>query len=170
MALMSMPYEVSGRTFVVDNPLFKFYFMTRQEVYDKMELTELANKLFMYTDAQQWKKLMTEVFTHEVWFDMGNTDAKNLFATEICEMWRQGFIGLDAVHHQAGHYLITVSEDNADILGYAVATHYKKTAAKGNSRNFVGSYDLKATRTDKGWRLSQFKYNIKFMDGNTSLE
>ena len=24
---------------------------------DKMELTELANKLFMYTDARQWQSL-----------------------------------------------------------------------------------------------------------------
>jgi SnoaL-like domain len=163
-------YEVTCATFVVDNPLFKFLFMVNQEICDKMELTELANKLFMYTDAQQWKKMLAEVFTHEVWFDMGNEEPQNLHATEICEAWRQGFIGLDAVHHQAGHYLITVSGDNADIYGYAVATHYKKTAAKGNSRKFVGSYDLKAIRTDNGWRLSQFKYNLKFIDGNILLE
>jgi len=144
--------------------------MANQEISDKIELAELANKLFMYTDAQHWKKLMADVFTHEVLFDMGSGEEKKLFATEICEMWRQGFIGLDAVHHQAGHYLITVNADNADIYGYAVAIHYKKTASHGSSRIFVGSYDLKATRTDRGWRLSQFKYNLKFIDGNSSLE
>lgn len=143
--------------------------MTNQEVSDKIELTELANKLFMYTDAQQWKKLLSEIFTHEVWFDMGG-EAKNLHATEICETWRQGFIGLDAVHHQAGQYLITLNQDSADIYGYALALHYKKIAVKGNSRTFAGSYDLKAIRTDKGWRLSQFKYNLKFIDGNATLE
>ena len=84
--------------------------MSTQEVADKIELTELANKLFMYTDAQQWKRLLSEVFCHEVWFDMGDGQAKNLHATEICEMWRQGFLGLDAVHHQAGHYLINIEQ------------------------------------------------------------
>ena len=74
--------------------------MSTQEVADKIELTELANKLFMYTDAQQWKRLLNEVFCHEVWFDIGDEQAQNLHATEICEMWRQGFWGLDAVHHQ----------------------------------------------------------------------
>ena len=144
--------------------------MSDQEVSDKIELTELANKLFMYTDAQQWKRLLSEVFCHEVWFDMGNGEPKNLHAAEICEMWRQGFLGLDAVHHQAGHYLVTIEKDSADIYGYAIATHYKKAATKGNTRTYTGSYDLKAARTDKGWRLSQFKYNLKYIDGNASLE
>ena len=144
--------------------------MSTQEVADKIELTELTNKLFMYTDAQQWKRLLSEVFCHEVWFDIGDGQAKNLHATEICEMWRQGFLDLDAVHHQAGHYLINIEQGSADIYGYAVATHYKKTATKGNTRTYTGSYDLKATRSDKGWRLSQCKYNLKFIDGNASLE
>ena len=144
--------------------------MSTQEVADKLELTELANKLFMYTDAQLWKKLLSEVFCHEVWFDMGSGEAKTLHATEICEMWRQGFLDIDAIHHQAGHYLVNIDHDNADIYGYAVATHYKKAATKGNTRTYTGSYDLKATRTDKGWRLSQFKYNLKYIDGNVSLE
>ncbi|HEV8285419.1 MAG TPA: nuclear transport factor 2 family protein [Chitinophagaceae bacterium] len=146
--------------------------MTNQEFADKMELTEVSNKLFMYVDAQQWEKVLNEVFTETVWFDMTSAggEAKKLSAREICEAWRQGFIGLDAVHHQAGHYLITINGNDADIYGYAMAAHYKKAASKGNSRMFVGSYDLKATKTDKGWRLSQFKYNLKYIDGNASLE
>jgi hypothetical protein len=63
---------------------------------------------------------------------------------------------LDAIHHQAGHYLITVKEDEADIFSYAGAFHYKRAAIKGHSRSFVGSYDLKAIRTSGGWRLSGF--------------
>ena len=77
---------------------------------------------------------------------------------------------LDAVHHQAGHYLITVSGVEAIIYGYGVATHYKKAAVKGHIRSFVGSYDLMAARTSSGWRLTQFKYNLKYIDGNAMLE
>ena len=146
--------------------------MNNQEITDHIELTELSNKLFMYVDAQQWEKVLTEVFTQDVWFDMTNAsgDAKRLTAKEICEMWRQGFTGLDAVHHQAGHYIIDIYRNNADIYAYAMATHFKKTAKNGNSRMFVGSYDLKAERTLNGWRLSQFKYNLKYIEGNVSLE
>src|SRR5262245_32746233 len=136
--------------------------MSDQKFADKVELTELSNKLFMYVDAQQWTKVLEEVFTESVWFDMTSAggEAKQLPAKEICNLWRQGFAGIDAVHHQPGHYLITVNEPAADIYGYAVASHYKKSATKGNSRVFVGSYDLKALKTSKGWRLSQFKYNL----------
>jgi hypothetical protein len=63
-----------------------------------------------------------------------------------------------------------VNGDKATIYGYAVAYHYKKAAVKGQSRSFIGSYDLEALRTDDGWRLSQFKYNLKYIDGNATLE
>ena len=33
---------------------------------NKIELTELSNKLFMYCDAFQWEKMIDEVFTDEV--------------------------------------------------------------------------------------------------------
>jgi hypothetical protein len=77
---------------------------------------------------------------------------------------------LDAVHHQAGHYIIKIDGDNAGIYAYAVAYHYKKSDLKGNSRSFVGSYDLRAFNTTNGWRLSSFKYNLKYIDGNANLD
>ena len=46
--------------------------MTTQTIADKIELTELANKLFMYTDLQQWDKLLNEVFIENIFFDMSN--------------------------------------------------------------------------------------------------
>lgn len=147
--------------------------MDIQELADKQELTELANKLFMYTDAQQWEQLLSEVFVENVWIDMSSAGAGDplmMPATAVCDMWEKGFAGLDAVHHQAGHYLIAVDADAATIYGYAVATHYKKAATKGNSRTFVGSYDLRASLTPEGWRLTQFKYNLKYIDGNASFE
>lgn len=147
--------------------------MLRNVVSDKIELTELANKLFMYCDARQWQHLLDEVFTPDIWFDMssaGGNKPQNIKAGDVCKMWADGFAGLDAVHHQGGHYLINIAGDKADIFAYAVATHYKKSAAKGTTRSFVGSYDLKAEVTAKGWRLSQFKYNLKYIGGNISLE
>jgi hypothetical protein len=139
----------------------------------KFQLTELANKLFMYTDAKEWQKLIDEVFAEDVLFNMSSAGGgmpKSLKAKEICDTWKEGLKDLDAVHHQAGHYLITVNEDDADIYGYAVATHYKKSALNGKSRTFVGSYDLKALKIGNGWRISSFKYNLKYADGNVNLD
>ena len=147
--------------------------MVTNTIADTIELTELANKLFMYCDGRQWQQLLDEVFTPVIWLDMtsaGGDKPGNMEAKAVCEMWKAGFVGIDAVHHQAGHYIITVNSDKADIYAYAVATHYKKAATNCNSRAFVGSYDLKAERTVADWRLSQFKYNLKYIDGNASME
>jgi hypothetical protein len=147
--------------------------MNTELLSDKIELTELANKLFMFCDAQQWPQMLTEVFTENIHFDMtsaGGATPQVLEARAVCEIWREGFKGIDAIQHQAGHYLITVNGDKADIFGYAVAYHYKKAATNGHTRSFTGSYELKAIRTTLGWRLTQFKYNLKFIDGNATLE
>jgi len=144
-----------------------------QQVADKLEIIELANKLFMYCDEMRWEDLCEEVFTPQIWFDMssaGGGDARMVTAREICDMWAKGFEGLDAIHHQAGHYLVDIADEEADIYAYAVATHYKKAATKGNVRSFVGSYNLEAIRTEKGWRLDLFRYNLKYIDGNVSME
>lgn len=147
--------------------------MAMETIADKIELTELANKLFMYCDAQKWPQMLAEVFTEKIHFDMtsaGGGEPQTMEARAVCEMWRDGFKGIDAVQHQAGHYLITIEGDKADIFGYAIAYHYRKAATNGQSRSFIGSYDLKAIRTTTGWRLTQFKYNLKYIDGNASLE
>ena len=139
----------------------------------KVELTELANKLFMYTDLKEWQKLIDEVFTEDVLFDMssaGGGAPKSLKAQMICDTWKEGLKDLDAVHHQAGHYIIKMDGDYCDIYAYAVAYHYKKSALKGKSRSFVGSYDLRAFNATNDWRISSFKYNLKYIDGNVNLD
>lgn len=153
--------------------LYKISIMTSEQLADKIELTELVNRLFMYCDARHWPRILDEVFTETIWFDassVGGPAPANMGARAVCDMWNEGFAGIDAVHHQAGHYVVDLTKGGADIFGYAVATHYKKAATKGHTRTFTGSYDLKAVRTASGWRLSQFKYNMKFIDGNSSLE
>jgi hypothetical protein len=138
------------------------------------ELIELANKLFIYTDHLQWDELRAEVFTDNVLFDMsslGAGDPKKMSAGEICDIWKTGFEGIDAVHHQTGNFLVDFgSEGNAEIYCYAIAIHFKNSATQGKTRQFVGSYNLHAVLTDIGWRLDAFKYNVKFIDGNAELK
>jgi hypothetical protein len=138
------------------------------------EVIEVTNKLFIYTDYQQWDKLLSDVFTKQVYFDMesaGGGKAGELKAQEICNTWKKGFEGLDSIHHQAGNYIIKFDSEEieADIVCYAIAIHYKNAATQGKTREFVGSYELRAVLTDEGWRLSGFKYNLKYISGNADL-
>ena len=36
------------------------------------EIIEVINKLFIYTDMQEWEKLQNEVFSDDVMFDMSS--------------------------------------------------------------------------------------------------
>jgi hypothetical protein len=133
------------------------------------QITNVVNKLFVYTDEQDWKGLKSEVFYQEVYFDMvsmGAQKAEKKTAAEICDMWKEGFKGLDAVHHQAGNYIISIETNVATVKAYAIASHYKKDATQGKIREFVGSYDLRLCEPEKGWRIRSFKYNLKYADGN----
>ena len=144
-----------------------------QQTADKIEIRELVNKLCMYCDDRRWQDLCDEVFTTELWFDMssaGGGEAGTIKATDLCKLWDKGFEGLDAVHHQAGHYVINIDGEEADIFAYAIAIHCRSAATKGHTRRFVGSYNIEAVKTKSGWRLDLFRYNLKFMEGNVSLE
>ncbi len=137
------------------------------------QIVEVVNKLFIYTDEQDWESLQAEVFTNEVLFDMVSVGAKTVetkTSEEITQMWDAGFDGLDAVHHQAGNYIVDIEGDNADVKAYAIASHYKKAATEGNIREFIGSYDIGLIRDSQGWRINEFKYNLKYLDGNLELK
>lgn len=136
------------------------------------EIIETVNKLFVYTDDQEWDKLQEEVFTKEVFLDMSSLglEAANTTSKEICNNWKQGFSELDAVNHLAGNHLVNIlSDDTAEVFAYATATHYKASAKNGKTREFVGSYNFNVVKTNNGWRISKFKYNLKYINGNTEL-
>ena len=135
------------------------------------EIVEVINKLFIYTDNQEWDKLQNEVFSDDVFFDMSSLGGRKAetSAKEICEIWKNGFVGIDAINHLAGNYLVQIHDTTATVFAYATATHYKKSATKGKTREFVGTYDIRLMKHGIGWRIYQFKYDLKYSTGNLDL-
>ena len=83
---------------------------------------------------------------------------------------RQGLRTLDAVHHQAGNYRVDVGGAEASAFCYGIATHYRRTKSGRNTRTFVGSYDFRLVRQSGEWRITAFRFNLKYIDGNVELE
>ena len=135
------------------------------------EIVEVINKLFVYTDTQEWEKLQSEVFSENVLFDMSSLGGNKMDTTsrEICEIWRNGFVGIDSVNHLAGNYLVQIHDTTATVFAYATATHYKESATKGKTREFVGTYNIGLMKYGSVWRIYQFKYNLKYSTGNIDL-
>ena len=102
------------------------------------QIVETVHKLFVYTDYQKWNKIMDEVFTEEVLFDMSSLgmEIKKTTAKDICEIWRNGFAGIDAVNHLAGNILVTLTNngESAEVFAYATATHFKNDTVNGKTR------------------------------------
>jgi hypothetical protein len=135
------------------------------------EIVEVINKLFIYTDMRDWEKLQMEVFSDDVFFDMSSLGGKKeeTSSKEICKIWANGFIGIDSVNHLAGNYLVKIEDNIATVFAYATATHYKESAEKGKTREFVGTYHISLMKHGIGWRIYQFKYDLKYVTGNIDL-
>lgn len=135
------------------------------------EIVEVINKLFVYTDTQDWEKLQNEVFSDDVFFDMSSLGGKKAETTskEICAIWKKGFAGIDYINHLAGNYLVQIHDTTATVFAYATATHYKESAKKGKTREFVGTYNISLMKHGFGWRIYQFKYDLKYSTGNLDL-
>jgi hypothetical protein len=138
---------------------------------DKLDVIEVVNKLFVFTDSRSWDKIQSEVFAEDVYFDMSSLGGEISMMTskQICELWNEGFKRIDSVNHLAGNYIVNINNDKAVVFAYATATHYKESASNGKTREFVGTYDIELILLDNGWRINKFKYNLKFMTGNQTL-
>ncbi|MCB0540839.1 MULTISPECIES: nuclear transport factor 2 family protein [Flavobacteriaceae] len=138
----------------------------------KEQIIEIVHKLFIYTDNQEWKKLQKEVFSELVDFDMSSLggEISKKSSIDICNEWKQGFEGIDSINHLAGNHLVKISNNSAEVFIYATATHFKESAIKGKTREFVGSYNLHLVKNMKRWKIDKFKYNLKYMTGNLDLK
>jgi len=135
------------------------------------EIIEVVNKLFIYTDTRDWEKLQAEVFSNDVWFDMSSLGGKNeeMSSEAICQLWETGFADIDHVNHLAGNFLVKINDTVATVFAYATATHYKEAATRGTTREFVGTYNISLMKHGIGWRIYEFKYNLKYASGNLDL-
>ena len=140
---------------------------------EREQIIETVNKLFVYTDNQEWTKLQKEVFMANIELDMismGAEKPEQVSSREICYRWEQAFEELDAIHHQAGNYLVKIIGDQAEVYAYSIATHFKESAKKGKTREYVGSYDIHLSKLSEGWRVDKFKYNLKYSTGNLTFK
>ncbi|MGA2666228.1 MAG: nuclear transport factor 2 family protein [Nitrososphaerales archaeon] len=142
------------------------------DVADRLEVADTITRLFVNTDERNWPAV-TDCFAQRVLFDMASLTGKKasrVAAKRIVDQWRTGLGGLAAVHHQVGNLLVKVEGSEAYGFCYATATHYlPNQGGDGDTRTFVGTYDIHLVRGDDGWRIDAFRFNLKFVQGNLRL-
>ena len=139
---------------------------------DRESVAEVVNTLFVAVDNRDWATARA-CLADSVHFDVTSLGApapQELSPEQITSAWESGLAPLEAVHHQSGNFLIRVAGDQAECFCYGVALHYRRVRSGNNTRRFVGSYEYRLARRDGRWRITQFKFNAKFVDGNLTLE
>jgi hypothetical protein len=143
-----------------------------QYLLAKEDVKEVVNRLFISTDNRDWDAVK-EVFAPEVLFDMTSMvggKPVTMTAADIVAAWDKGLKPLKAIHHQTGNYIINVNQNTADVFCYGIASHYLPNKTNRNTRIFVGSYNFHLVNNGANWQIDQFKFNLKYIDGNPNLE
>ena len=143
-----------------------------QALVARQHIIETIDELFMATDRKDWAGVRA-VLAPQVHFDMssaGGGPAAEKTGEEIAAGWEQGLAAIEAIQHQAGNYRVDVDRDRAEASCYGIAYHYLPKKSGRNTRVFVGSYDFELENTAGKWRITSFRYNLKFIDGNQELE
>ena len=63
-----------------------------------------------------------------------------------------------------------MTEDGAQVFCYGIASHYLPNKTNQNTLTFVGSYNFHLVKIDDAWKIDQFKFNLKYLDGTLELE
>jgi SnoaL-like protein len=138
----------------------------------KDQIAACIHHLFISTDERNWTEVR-ECLADSVDFDMTSLTGgapSTLSADQIVDGWRAGLAPIEHVHHQAGNLRIAVNGSAASAFCYGIALHYRNTRSGNNVRRFVGSYDFRLELLPRGWVISAFRFNVKFVDGNLDLD
>jgi SnoaL-like domain len=143
-----------------------------ETLLERQRIVDAVTELFVATDRRDWPAVIA-CFAPQVTFDMRSMTGApetTVASSEIAAGWERGLAPLAAVHHQAGNFQVRVEGDTAEASCYAIASHYLPNPSGRNTRTFVGSYDL-GLRKDAGrWRITRFRFHLKYVDGNAELE
>jgi hypothetical protein len=138
----------------------------------KQQISDVITDLFVATDRRDWDTVLG-CFAPEVLLDMSSLTGvapSTVAARDIVSGWETGLAPLRAVHHQIGNLKIELEPGAAHATCYGTATHYLPNASGRNTRVFVGSYDLTLERDGGRWRITRFRFECKYVEGNLELE
>ena len=145
---------------------------TLATLIEKDRILDCITRLFVGTDTRDWPTVRA-CFADGVHFDMTSLaggEPATLTPEQITEAWDRGLRPLEAVHPQAGNHRVDIGAGEASAFCYGIATHFRRTASGRNTRTFVGSYDFRLALRSGEWRITAFRFNLKYVEGNLDLE
>jgi len=143
-----------------------------QDLIAKDAVLDTINRLFIGTDSRDWA-MVRDALAPRLHVDvtsLAGGQAGEMTGADLAAAWETGLKPIQAVHHQTGNCRVNVLGDEAEAFCYGTATHYRPTKSGRNVRTFVGSYDFRLVKLEGRWRITSFRFNLKYVDGNLELE
>jgi len=139
----------------------------------RLAAEDVVVRLFVGTDERDWNAVES-CFAESFVFDMTSMtggEPSRITPRQVTQMWSEGLKPLDFVHHQAGNFRTEINGDRARVRCYGIALHHRsKIKATEKTRRFVGTYEYELANQQGSWRITSFKFLLKFIDGNLELE
>lgn len=135
------------------------------------QVQEAISRFFIAVDNRNWDDVRN-LFADTVLLDytsMVGGEPANLTSELIIESWKGLLPGFDCTHHQLGNFVINADLEIATAFCYGTATHYLKNDSGNNVWTVVGSYNFELISDASDWKISKMKFNLKYIDGNSSL-
>ncbi len=147
--------------------------ITAEDLIVRQQVEDAVIRMFAATDERDWQTVES-CFTDPFVLDMTSMldgSPANMAPHQVAQAWAEGFKTLDHVHHQVGNFRTSVNGQQAKVLCYGVAFHYRaRIAAPVKSRTFVGAYEFDLLAQTGKWRISKLKFILKFIEGNLELD
>ena len=142
------------------------------EIRERQAVLDVITRLFVSTDERDWKAVES-CFARQTRFDMSSMGAGPeavVPARQVVDSWETGLKPLQAIHHQTGNHRVEIRGDRATAFCYGIAYHYLPNPTGRDTRTFVGTYDFELVKLEGTWRITAMRFNLKFREGNASLE
>jgi hypothetical protein len=146
---------------------------SNQDIATRVAIEDTVVRLFVATDERNWPALeacFTTPFTLDMTSMVGGSPTQ-ITPHEVATAWATAFKPLDHVHHQIGNLQTTVEGSSARVRCYGIALHHRAAVSQGlKTRIFVGTYEFKLRLENPEWLVTELKFLLKFIDGNSNLE
>jgi hypothetical protein len=146
---------------------------SNQDIATRVAIEDTVVRLFVATDERNWPALeacFTTPFTLDMTSMVGGSPTQ-ITPHEVATAWATAFKPLDHVHHQIGNLQTTIEGSSARVRCYGIALHHRAAVSQGlKTRIFVGTYEFKLRLENTEWLVTELRFLLKFIDGNSNLE
>lgn len=131
---------------------------------DRSEISRLCDRYVSHLDRDRdsdaW---LDSVFTEDVFLSFPFGEFKGIEGLAgFQEMARTTFA---QTHHISSNHDIELDGDRARVRAHLMAVHVKRREEPGTHFDIGGHYEALVVRTERGWRIHRFSFEIVWSSG-----